>query len=88
METPGAHRPRISTRLPRPGWPGRGFREASVTDEPVRPPGEPPFPGMAWAPGGVFTMGSDRHYPEERPARAVRVDGFWMDLTPVTNRQF
>ncbi|MCA6250501.1 MAG: formylglycine-generating enzyme family protein [Phenylobacterium sp.] len=43
---------------------------------------------MAWAPGGVFTMGSDRHYPEERPARAVRVDGFWMDLTPVTNRQF
>ena len=59
-----------------------------MTDEPVRPPGEPPFPGMAWAPGGVFTMGSDRHYPEERPARAVRVDGFWMDLTPVTNRQF
>jgi len=43
---------------------------------------------MAWAPGGVFTMGSDRHYPEERPARPVRIDGFWMDLTPVTNRQF
>lgn len=44
--------------------------------------------GMAWVPGGEFTMGSDRHYPEEKPARRVRVDGFWMDLTPVTNRQF
>jgi formylglycine-generating enzyme required for sulfatase activity len=33
-------------------------------------------------------MGSDRHYPEERPAHLVRVDGFWMDRTPVTNREF
>jgi formylglycine-generating enzyme required for sulfatase activity len=38
--------------------------------------------------GGVFRMGSDSHYPEERPARQVRVDGFWIDPTPVTNRQF
>ena len=52
------------------------------------PPAPPPFPGMAWAPGGEFIMGSDRHYPEEKPARRVRVDGFWVDLTPVTNRQF
>jgi formylglycine-generating enzyme required for sulfatase activity len=33
-------------------------------------------------------MGSDDHYPEEAPARPVRVDGFWMQATPVTNRQF
>jgi formylglycine-generating enzyme required for sulfatase activity len=33
-------------------------------------------------------MGSDRHYPEEAPAREVRVDPFWIDLTPVTNSQF
>ena len=33
-------------------------------------------------------MGSDRHYPEEAPAHAVSVGGFWMDRTPVTNRQF
>jgi formylglycine-generating enzyme required for sulfatase activity len=33
-------------------------------------------------------MGSDRHYPEEAPAHRVTVDGFWMDRTPVTNRQF
>lgn len=43
---------------------------------------------MAWIPGGRFRMGSDRHYPEEAPAHEVEVSGFWMDRTPVTNRQF
>jgi sulfatase modifying factor 1 len=43
---------------------------------------------MCWVPGGAFTMGSDRHYPEERPARPARVAGFWMDETPVTNYDF
>ena len=33
-------------------------------------------------------MGSDKHYPEERPVRAVKVDGFWIDVSPVTNDQF
>jgi sulfatase modifying factor 1 len=33
-------------------------------------------------------MGSDRHYAEERPVHRVRVDGFWIDRTPVTNRDF
>ena len=33
-------------------------------------------------------MGSDRFYPEEGPVRRVAVDGFWIDRTPVTNRQF
>ncbi|WP_027229692.1 formylglycine-generating enzyme family protein [Phyllobacterium sp. UNC302MFCol5.2] len=47
-----------------------------------------PTDNMAWIPGGTFTMGSDRHYPEEAPAHPVKVDGFWMDRTPVTNRQF
>jgi formylglycine-generating enzyme required for sulfatase activity len=43
---------------------------------------------MCRLPGGVFTMGSDRFYPEERPRRRVRVDPFWIDEAPVTNRQF
>ena len=33
-------------------------------------------------------MGSDHHYPEESPARAVRVESFQIDVHPVTNLQF
>ena len=33
-------------------------------------------------------MGSDKHYPEERPIHRVTVDGFWMDPYPVTNDRF
>ncbi|MEU7906886.1 formylglycine-generating enzyme family protein [Actinoplanes sp. NPDC049118] len=43
---------------------------------------------MVWIPGGTFLMGSDHHYPEEAPAHRVGVDGFWIDRTTVTNRQF
>ena len=39
-------------------------------------------------PAGTFRMGSDRHYPEEAPAHSVTVKPFWIDRTPVTNRQF
>ncbi len=38
--------------------------------------------------GGTFRIGSDHHYPEEAPCHRVSVDGFWIDRTPVTNRQF
>jgi formylglycine-generating enzyme len=43
---------------------------------------------MIWIPGGTFAMGSDKHYPEERPVHRVTVDGFWMDRGPVTNERF
>lgn len=43
---------------------------------------------MRLVPGGEFTMGSERFYPEERPRRRVYVDPFWIDETPVTNAQF
>ena len=52
------------------------------------PPGPAPAPDMIWIPGGTFQMGSDNHYPEERPAHRVTVDGFWMDRCPVTNERF
>jgi formylglycine-generating enzyme required for sulfatase activity len=43
---------------------------------------------MVWIPGGTYRMGSEHHYPEERPIQRVSVDGFWMDRTPVTNTAF
>ena len=46
------------------------------------------YPGMVRIPGGTFRMGSDRHYPEEGPARAVAVRGFSMDRAPVTVADF
>jgi formylglycine-generating enzyme len=49
---------------------------------------EPSHPGMVWIPGGTFRMGSDKHYPEEAPSHCATVSGFWMDRTPVTNRDF
>src|SRR5215472_9464906 len=45
-------------------------------------------PEMIYLKGGAFLMGSEHHYPEERPVHKVRVDGFWIDRTPVTNREF
>jgi formylglycine-generating enzyme len=43
---------------------------------------------MVWIPGGTFRMGSNDHYPKEAPVHRVAVHGFWIDRTPVTNRQF
>jgi sulfatase modifying factor 1 len=43
---------------------------------------------VVFIPGGTFRMGSDTHYPEEAPAHDVSVDDFWIDRTPVTNKQF
>ena len=45
--------------------------------------------GMAWIPGGTFWMGSDDpRFPDASPVHRVKVDGFWMDRTDVTNTQF
>jgi formylglycine-generating enzyme required for sulfatase activity len=56
------------------------FKGASSGDQPV----------MVWVPGGEFVMGSDAPdaLAPEHPAHRVRVDGFWMDETDVTNAQF
>ncbi|WP_256353880.1 formylglycine-generating enzyme family protein [Variovorax sp. dw_308] len=46
--------------------------------------------GMVWVPGGEFAMGSDSKLAQanEKPAHPVRVHGFWMDRSHVTNAQF
>ncbi|HET8952667.1 MAG TPA: formylglycine-generating enzyme family protein, partial [Solirubrobacteraceae bacterium] len=54
----------------------------------VERPRRAPAKDMVWIPGGEFLMGSEQFYPEERPARRVSVDGFWMDEHPVTVAEF
>ena len=54
--------------------------------------------GMAWIPGGEFSMGSEdptslscggkNPMADARPVIRVAVDAFWMDKTEVTNAQF
>lgn len=46
--------------------------------------------GMKWVPGGEFMMGTNETdaYDPEKPAHPVKVNGFWMDETEVTNEQF
>lgn len=48
------------------------------------------FEGMVWIPAGEFSMGSTDPLarPDESPVHRVRVDGFWIDRTEVTNAQF
>ncbi len=56
-------------------------------------------PGMVWVSGGRFRMGTNavpgpgmpnpnRLKPDEFPEHSVVLDGFWLDVTEVTNRQF
>src|SRR5512145_2271839 len=57
---------------------------AAAADAPPAPP------GMRWIPAGEFTMGTDdpSSMPNERPARSVKLDGFWIDEHDVTNAEF
>src|ERR1043166_8356936 len=55
-------------------------------------------PGMVWIPGGEFSMGANVNgggscempmaSNDAGPIHRVRVNGFWMDATTVTNKQF
>jgi len=48
--------------------------------------------GMVWIPGNSFTQGARDNdsfaLPHEKPSHPVEVDGFFMDITEVTNAQF
>ena len=69
---------------------------ATIPDD-TPPPGEVPK-GMVWIPGGEFSMGNadpreslcggPDAMTDARPIHRVRLEGFWMDKTEVTNRQF
>lgn len=73
----------------------RGFLPTIMNRKPAPSPAPS---GMAWIPGGEFSMGSEdpRGMPmggqepmsDARPIHRVYVDGFWMDRTDVTNAEF
>jgi formylglycine-generating enzyme len=48
------------------------------------------YEGMVWIKGGEYLMGSSNEEgrADEYPQHKVKVDGFWMDQTEVTNAQF
>ena len=71
---------------------------APTAENKMLPPGPAPV-GMVWIPGGEFSMGSDGKcdgksccspdaVADAQPIHRVRVDGFWMDETDVTNAEF
>ena len=56
-----------------------------------RPAAQPSRTTMVRIPAGAYRMGSDdsaRTLDNERPARQVRLEEFWIDPTPVTNADF
>ena len=66
----------------------RGETKSGATSKPTQAVAS--MDGMVWIAGGEFTMGTDSElgWPDEKPAHRVRVDGFWIDETEVTNKQF
>lgn len=78
--------------------PNAGPAGFGPTIENKSPAPSPAPPGMVWIPGGEFSMGTDDptplvcggpdSMPDARPVHRVYVDGFWMDITEVTNAQF
>src|SRR5438067_10590594 len=69
---------------------------ATISNSTAAP--KPAPEGMVWIPGGEFSMGSPANgggscempmaSNDAGPIHRVRVDGFWMDATAVTNEQF
>ena len=69
------------------GGPSPNAGDAPLIDD-TRPIGSAPA-GMVWIPAGEFSMGSDEEmFTDARPIHRVKLDGFWMDKTEVTNAQF
>jgi len=63
--------------------------EAQIVYDTPKPTKDTPE-GMAWIPGGEFTMGKNEAdaYAAEKPAVRLKVEGFWMDTHEVTNAEF
>ncbi len=60
----------------------------AISAQPAPATDDPRVAHMQWIPGGRFEMGASNTVPDEFPPHVVALDGFWMDRTEVTNRQF
>lgn len=65
------------------------FTDADI-DSSLQFSGDTSTASMVFIKGGTFMMGGDNNQasPDEFPKHHVKVDGFWMDVTEVTNAQF
>jgi formylglycine-generating enzyme len=66
------------------------FAAAETSSQLIKPSDSSSYAGMVQVPGSEFLMGAaDKEgRPDEYPQHAVKVKGFWMDATEVTNAQF
>lgn len=67
-----------------------GCRHPSDGKKETHPPQARDHAGMVLIPAGRLSMGGDNEQAaaDEYPKHFVEIDGFWMDETEVTNRQF
>jgi formylglycine-generating enzyme len=63
---------------------------SSVTSDTINTSNKISHNNMIWIPGGAFEMGSSdgEGRPDELPQHEVKLNGFWIDATEVTNAQF
>ncbi len=81
-----------SRHAEKPGGSGPSPQVNSPASAPVNPAKGPAADnpeGMVWIHGGSFLMGADGASMQDAgPVHEVTLDGFWLDRTEVTNRQF
>ena len=63
---------------------------ANHTDSAITATTSTSHEGMIWIEGGTFVMGAsdDEGRSDEYPQHEVKLDGYWIDATEVTNSQF
>ncbi len=71
-------------------WVGKKAIEIKHQREADSRVSSPELGEMVWIPAGSFTMGGVGEFamPDEEPLHDVKLDGFWIDKTEVTNDQF
>ncbi len=88
LEDPGRKRPGTLV-LMRSRWPRRMILLAVLSAALLTTTADAGPRGMVWIAGGEFRMGSaDPMFPDAQPVHRVRVRGFWIDATEVTNVDF